>query len=303
MADVRLNRILCPVTFSASSRGVIDWAASLAALSDAEVRLFHVVERGGLSSASDVEGDEERVLNKLFALARHVTGRVRLSAAVARGSAADEILQHAGVLQADLVAVGLTTRAGMVSPLVHRIAIDARCPVLAVPDRSGAPRGSDERPVGQLVCAVNFLPASLAAADYAFALGRKVGAPVTIVHVVPERWHGPERQDSVVDEMRALAEGHFRHLLHVAVRDASGSAHGASEVVVSGWPCVEIVRLAHIRAADLIVMGIDREPEGGQPFGGTTGCVLEFARCPVLLVPPRLYLTSRNGRAEGSTAA
>ncbi len=45
---------------------------------------------------------------------------------------------------------------------------------------------------------------------------------VTVVHVLPERWDGPQRQDANADEMRRSVEHQFRQLLQVTVRDASG---------------------------------------------------------------------------------
>jgi nucleotide-binding universal stress UspA family protein len=137
MTDMRLDRILCAVTFSPSSRRVIDWAASLAAVFDAEVRLFHVMDHRASErdeSVSGLEGPDgpERVLDKLSGLARHLPIRVRLSTAVTDGDAADEILQHARLMRADLIAIGMNTRRRAVSPIIRSIAGSAPCPVLAV---------------------------------------------------------------------------------------------------------------------------------------------------------------------------
>lgn len=279
-----MNRILCPVTLAASARGVIDWAAHLAAVFDAEVRLFHVLEgyRSEPTPGADMFVDDERVLSKLFSLASRVPGRPRVSAAVTQGVPPDEILRHARLVRADLIAIGTSEGAGMSSLMIRDMAVDAPCPVLVVP--IGPERSTERCPrhIRQIVCAVNFLPASLAAVDYSFALGRKMGGCVTVVHVFSEQWEGLERRAAAVDETRDLVERHVRELLHIAVKDASTSWHDTSEVVVSGWPCVEIVRLAQRRAADLVVMGIDRERNGD--CEATTACVLQFTKCPVLLV-------------------
>ena len=52
------------------------------------------------------------------------------------------------------------------SPLVTRLAVDAPCPVLVVDEKSAAPRRGDD--LAHILVAVNFLPASLVAADHAF---------------------------------------------------------------------------------------------------------------------------------------
>ena len=49
----------------------------------------------------------ERVLKKLSALAQPLPGRPRISTAVTEGEAISEILRHARLLKADLIAVGM----------------------------------------------------------------------------------------------------------------------------------------------------------------------------------------------------
>ena len=279
--DVRIERILCAVTFSPSSCRVIAWAATLAGIYGAEVRLFHVVTHRAQREASTPGDAGERILNKLLALTRHLPGRVRISAGMTDGDVADELLQHARLIQADLVVMGMHSRDGSVTPLITSIAIDASCPVFAVDERT-APRpvafGGAAQRVPELVCPVNFLPASLVAADYAFDLARATRARITLVHVLPERWDGPQRQDANADDMRRSSEHHFRHFLQTVVLGASGPGRHATEVVKSGEPCVEIVRLARTIPADFIVMGID--PVHDRPrLGATAGCVMQFANC------------------------
>jgi nucleotide-binding universal stress UspA family protein len=72
-----------------------------------------------------------------------------------------------------------------------------------------------ERLIRSLLCAVNFMPASLAAADHAFALAHRTAASVTVVHVVPER--RDDRPDGVGNAPE-LVERHFRQLLHMALQ-------------------------------------------------------------------------------------
>jgi nucleotide-binding universal stress UspA family protein len=282
----RLERVLCAVTFSPSARRVVAWAAALAGSNDAEVRLFHALANSEELASAMSEADSERVLTQLFALAQQLPGRPRISAAVTAGEAASEILRHARLINADLIAIGMHAEDGRVSRLVTRLALDAPCPVLVVDEGSMAPPRSGV--LNQVLVAVNFLPASLAAADYAFALARLVGAQVTIVHVLPEHWEGPQRHDQNVEEARQFLEHHFRRLLQNAVSTASGVNRDHNEVVASGRPCVEIVRLATLREADLIVMGIDAPPKSAPAFGETTSCVMQFAGRTILLVPERL---------------
>ena len=288
----RLERVLCAVTFSSSARRVVAWSAALAESNDAEVRLFHALPH----SHELAEPDPEHVLEKLSALAQPLRGRPRISAAVTEGEAVTEILRHARLVKADLIAVGMHAEDGSVSPLITRLAVDAPCAVLVVDEAAAPPTRRDG--LKHIIVAVNFLPASLAAVDYAFTLARTVGAQVTVVHVLPERWEGPQRDDRNINEPRQFLEGHFRRLLQIAVRTASDANPNCNEVVVSGRPCVEIVRLATVRQADLIVMGIDAPPKSATAFGETTNCVMQFAGKSVLLVPERLSRALRIHRGN-----
>jgi nucleotide-binding universal stress UspA family protein len=291
----RVERILCAVAFSPSSWRVVAWAASLARANDGEVRLFHVVAASDTATAAMPDADPERVLKKMSALAQRVPDRSRISAAVAEGDATTEILRHARLVKADLIAIGMHARDGSVSPLVARLAIDAPCPILVVDEAVATP--IKHGALDHIVVAVNFLPASLAAADHAFGLARNVNAHVTVVHVLPEHWQGPAKTDANVDAERQLVEHHFRQLLHITFSGASGLDRDHTEVVTSGQPCVEIVRVAANRNADLIVMGIDATPTSLHDFGETTSCVMQFAQRTVLLVPERLSRTPHGGRS------
>jgi hypothetical protein len=78
----------------------------------------------------------------------------------------------------------------------------------------------------------------------------------------------------------------------------SSTNRDRSDVVASGRPCVEIVRIADSTNVDLVVMGIDAPPKSPDAFGETTSCVMQFARRTVLLVPERLFAAPRPGRRE-----
>ena len=119
-SNLRVERILCVVTFSPSSRRIIDWAAALASADGGEVRLFHVLPGTDERASAISQVESERALKKLFALAQHLQGRPRISAAVTEGDAAAEILRHARMVNADLIAIGMHAQDGSVSPLVAR---------------------------------------------------------------------------------------------------------------------------------------------------------------------------------------
>jgi len=232
-------------------------------------------------------------LKKLFALASQVPGRQRISAAVTEGDVGSEILRYAELVKADLIVIGMHARDGGVSRLATRLAVDAPCPVVAV-DETQTPRSANAV-LRHILVAVNFLPGSLAAAHYGFALARPAGARVTVAHVVPERWEGPRRSDHNVDEMRRIVEQQFRQCLRIAIGEPSGASYGHSEFVTSGQPCVEIVRVVAARDVDLIVMGIDHDAVTPLQLGETIEYVMQFAQRSVVLVPGRLFRPDNRG--------
>jgi nucleotide-binding universal stress UspA family protein len=286
-----ITRILCAVTLSPSARHVVEWAASLAEACHAELRLFHVLPNTEDVAVFAPEADAEGALAKLFALARHVPGRTRISAAVAHGDAAGEILRHARLVHADVIAIGMQAGDETETSVVGTVAIGAPCPLLVVGRAEGgvSPRPAPRR----LLCAVNFSAASLAGADYASRLARGLGAQVTFAHVLPDHWEELERHDPSLRTRQQALEHRVRRLLEDTIREMSGPLGESSVVAVSGCPCVEIVRLSRTGDADLIVMGMDADHESWDALRQTTSCVIHFARAPVLLVPERLFRTPR----------
>ena len=64
--------------------------------------------------------------------------------------------------------------------------------------------------------------------------------------------------------------------------DASDLHRTVSEVVTSGKPYVEILRVAAEQQSDVIVMGVHGGPAGVPAFGSTVNHVVRQATCPVL---------------------
>jgi nucleotide-binding universal stress UspA family protein len=262
VTDIRVARILCPVTLSSSAGLVVERAGSLAALWNSEVRLFHVRRPAEDSRESpgpgQAEGDDgERVMTRLFGLTRCLKQRVRTSAAVTEGEAAIEILRHAELAGADIIAIGMRDQDGNPNLLMKTVAASARCPISAV------------------------RPASLEALGYALALARLTHGRVTALNVFAERGDGSPRRDRIIQDARAR----FIELLQVTVRDGSNPADRARTIVLSGLPGVEIVRLASQTASSIIVMGSDSVHDLADHWGETAVWTMRFAPCPMLFVP------------------
>src|SRR5688572_13477574 len=261
MKAIEFFRILCPIDFGDGSLRTVEGASILAAMYDAELRLFHVVNNGSRGR------DAESLIASLFALTRTLPERTRVSAALAYGDPSAEIIQHARVMRADLIVLGTERRsppAELRRTIVAEVATHAPCPVLYVqphllPSLSDAAHGFSEN-----VCCVDPGPGSLKRGDYAHALAHPGHARVTMLNVLPD--------DDTVELAREAA-------------DETDSRPEDVRVSLTGPPETEIVALAQRIEADLIVMGAQDEASPERRLCSTTAHVMVHAACPVLIVP------------------
>lgn len=129
--------------------------------------------------------------------------------------------------------------------------------------------------------------ASMRAAETAFALAKAAGAgtEVTVVHVVREVGGVFQPPGSAIEERRAwlAAWGVLRHLQEM------GRALGVpvtSDVVSAAEPAGAVLTEARLVGADLLVVGTEVRPGGGEQvhLGRQVERMLAEAPCVVLVV-------------------
>ena len=263
MKAIEFRRILCPINFGDGSQRTVEGASILAAMYDAELRLFHVVGNGRRGV------DAERLIASLFALTRTLPERTRVSAALAYGNPSSEIIQHARLMRADLIVLGTERRSPLAevrSTIVADVAAHVRCPVLHVRPHLLATLSDTAGGFAEIVCCVDPFSGATARDDYAHALARHGDARVTLLHVVAAEG---DTSESIGEDAKDV-DG--RHAIHVSL---------------TGSPGPEIISLAQQIRADLIVIGAEGEASPGQRLGSTTAYVIVNAPCPVLIVPAR----------------
>lgn len=141
----------------------------------------------------------------------------------------------------------------------------------------------------EVVCAVDFSPASAAAARTALALVQGARGRLTLLHVMepdPRRmvFSGGEAL-RYLHEYEARAAMASERLLRL-VPSGDRALCRVEPLVVSGLPHHMILRAASEAKADLIVMGATSRSLAEELLVGSTArAVLRRARCPVLLVP------------------
>jgi len=287
------GRILCPVDFSEFSRHAIDHAVAIAHWSGGAVTALHVVTpipfSDPLMSPAEVftSEDADRVCAELAAFVAEEGGPVRIESRVAEaGSAAAAIVAEAEAMPADLIVIGTHGRSGferlVLGSVTERVVRKAPCPVLTVPERlpDAVPMGAVA--FAHILCPVDFSPASLKALETAKSFAADATAELTVVHVVePMAMYEPMIAGSpaLFDIEQAAREGAGARL-----HDLVAGVPRVREVVSTGKPYKEILRLAAEFNADLIVIGSHGGAAGVFAFGSTTNHVTRAATCPVLSV-------------------
>jgi nucleotide-binding universal stress UspA family protein len=283
---VPIRHVLCPVDFSDGSRAAVDRAVALARPTGAEITGLFVLpvvlpmreeksSRRPSSRSLDVgvvsalTEDLEGLLGPARQAGLAVRARVRTGDCVA------QILDQARATEADLVVMGTHGRSrlarfglGSVAAAVLR---KSPCPVLTVAGPSSARARSTAR-IKSILCALDLSERSAHTLAYAVSLARSTGAALTLVHVLEGVVCRPSAR------ARACAEA--RQRLRAAGLTAGMPGGTLEEVAVSGRPHREIVRLAHARPVDLIVMGT------GGDEASIAGRVVRRSAAPVLTVRP-----------------
>jgi nucleotide-binding universal stress UspA family protein len=297
---IEIEQILCPVDLSAISGQALTYAVVMARWYEARVTVLEVVSEPfpptpfAPVSAATLTPDERRDFEA--GLDTFVAGLVRNSVDVAttvkEGQVVHEILQEARALPADLIVLGTHGRSGfehlLLGSVTERVLRKATCPVLTVPPQSPAANGRPA-PFRDVLCAIDFSPASLNALAYALSIAQEAGGRLALLHVLDWPVDRPEPAGVASDlhaYRRHLQDDAFRQL-RAAVPDEARNWCEPVELVVIGKPYREILKIARERDMDLIVMGVHgRHAAELHLFGSTTDHVIREAVCPVLTIRP-----------------
>jgi nucleotide-binding universal stress UspA family protein len=299
---VRFKQILCPVDFSAFSRHAFDRAVGVARCYDATLAVLHVLPITSAVPAIPLgpEGpgleiiDKDRVLSEFprFLATEQSTGVPVTYHVIEAPSVQKEILLQAERLSADLVVMGTHGRSGfehvVLGSVTEKVLRTSPVPVLTVPSHAPdvVPAGRD--PFRRILYATDFSPGSEHALRYAASLAQHAAAQLTILHAVE---HLPVGYDPIAvapldfTAYNASIEEAASAKLRPFVPDSIRLGCDTDDVVTSGRPYVEILRIASERRVDLIVLGIHgRSALDRLVFGSTTEHIIRRATCPVLTV-------------------
>ena len=302
---VMIKRILCPIDFSESSRHAFDRAIAVARAYGASVSVLHVLPEpvGVLTTPFGPEGpgsfglptvDREHMLGELSRfLATERNIGVPIDYHVSEAAAVHkQILAQAEKGAADLVVLGTHGRSGVdrlfFGSVAEKVLRTSHLPVMTVPPRvrEDIPWAGD--PFKRILYATDFSHGSKAALHYAASFARHGAAQLIALHVVEAIpvWNAATAGVSF-DIARYLAslEADAANRLHDAVPHWVRLECDTVDVITTGKPYVQLLRIAAERGADLIVMSVHgRTALDRLVFGSTTEQIVRRAECPVLTV-------------------
>jgi len=286
-----ITRILCPIDFSECSRHALDHAVVLAREFDASIIAFHVVtpvigvipaEAPFPTPIESARETLERHRRETMKFVADACDTLPIETVISEGNVTDEIVRHVRTLKADLVVIGTHGRSGfdrfMMGSVAERTLQRSPSPVLTVPPRAADARHAGTPIFARILCAIDFSEgAAPQVIEFASSLAAGTDAALTVMHVVEHEpafelvtMGGPDGE--LDDRVRNTA----RTRLHTRVATLAPSARRIGEIVATGKPSREIVRVAKELRVDVIVMGA----------GWTASHVVREASCPVLSLRP-----------------
>ena len=300
---IEIRRILCPVDFSDHSRRALDHAIAIARWYEATVTVLRVFSPAPVATfgpgpvvlepivLTSVDRDQLLADTKAFAETESAPG-ITIEALVREGNAAEEILEQATSMKADLLVIGTHGRSGferlVLGSVTEKVLRKANCPVMTVPKRL-----PDAVPAGpvlykRILCPVDFSDSSLHALKYATSMAQEADGHLTVLHVVAHEFENADDMASIsdagmtIDSFVKQREEALRRRLQEAVATAPEFC-SVESLMTHGTPWREVLRIAAERQSDLIVMGVQgRGAADLLFFGSTAQHVVREASCPVL---------------------
>jgi len=293
-----VSSILCPVDFSEGSRAALCYAAALADHFGARLTVI-TVDDPLLAKAAAMEMLEPPLAAQSEAELRrfsddvlpHVGARATmLGFRVATGKPATEILREAHAISAGLIVIGSHGRSGLqkifFGSTTERVLRETTVPVLITRETRPASTSLPEisRTIHRVLAPVDLTSASAYQVRFAATIAEQLRVPLIVAHVVE-----PIFVPMGVRRTLAGADAVRRAEVEAALTAIEGSIAPSvttENVVSTGAPAEEIVRIADTRAANLIVIGLHSGGMLGPRMGAVTYRVLCSTKALVLALPP-----------------
>jgi nucleotide-binding universal stress UspA family protein len=275
------SRILLVTDFSPWSEAAVPFAKLLTESYRASITIAHVILRDiDFGPNEAVIGTQEEIAELAETLMRRFLAKNSLSESdfvITSGPFGDAIAAAIEQKAIDLVVAGTHGRSGvgklLLGSIAQRIFNAAPCPVLTVSPRARRSGGVEGK--RKILYAPRLSDASLKALPYALSLAKTMDAELLLVHVL-------ESSQLIAQQGRINED-----LSEMLPPEARGWCR-SNNLVLTGDPASEIVRVAAEYGVDFIVIGAERVPGGpldriNVPLT-TAYQIVAHADCPVLRV-------------------
>jgi nucleotide-binding universal stress UspA family protein len=304
--------VLAATDLAEASDPVLRAAAALCARTGATLHVLHAFDFSPspyLDTAVDAATFQARIAHCEADVRAQIARTVPAGVAVAEPrveiyAAHRAITEWARAIQAELVVIGPHARRemeiGFLGGTADRVLRTLEVPCLVV-------RGELRMPPRRVVVPMDLSEWARAALDVAVAWAGGLGAiggdapaaDVLVIHVAPKVPTGPglpfERAEVLPGWNDALAD---------AARSAGPGVSLRESVLWGDRPADEIVALAGRETADLVVMATHGYGAVKRALlGGTAQSVARRAPCPVLMVPPRMWVEDAEAAEPALNAA
>ena len=287
-APLHLKRILFATDFSSQAATAFKIAARLSGHFGSKLYMMHVISpmlyaAGGGAIAPALQKVEIKRASEnmatYFARMPAMTS-VEHEEIVTCGSAKELIPAAVKEKRIDLVVMGSHGRSGISKLALGSVAESAlrhlHCPVLIC----GPECKRNSHPFKSILLATDLSIGSLRSAQYASTLAGEFHAQLTIVHVAPTDTTKNESIPGDAEQQEAVA-------IDDLMPPVGGLRKHTQYSIRSGEPASELLRIAKMADANLIVMGArEGKTLADHAPWATISKVIHDARCPVLAVQP-----------------
>jgi nucleotide-binding universal stress UspA family protein len=304
------RNILFPTDFSLHAHAALKYAAAFAREAHGRVLLSNVQDArvpANLMTMPEYvfEGHDNNWLLELRAQAKELLRDPLLRGVDAEvlfleGEPAAQIARAAFQNEMDLITIATRDRSRLSrafgGSIAEEIVAEAPCAVLTIrpPQHDFVEHrgGVTQVRLNRVLLATNFRPSSAAATQLATAIANHVGAELHAVYVIGDYFEQisvmfPEGGLAALTRLRSHVQERMAHLART-----TGSA--SETHIVEGRPYQEIVKLAAMIEADVIVLGTAVHGSlfgSNQVLGTEIERVIRNAPCPVLCVPAAKVVT------------
>lgn len=289
---IQIQRILCPVDFSATSQLALRYAIGLAKDYEAKIHLLHVVEPAipagheyPIDTSDLMRSLEETAAGQLDQASAMVRkSGVPVTSEVLVGDPSLEIQNQVAKKKIDLVVMGTHGRRGfqrfLVGSVTERLLRTLPVPVMTLSSSKAKPSPVK---IQRIMIATDLGEGTTDAVSFGLSIAQECQAKVTLLHVL----HDLVAADVANKYKDALMRGISDELNELIPDEATTWCDIRTRVEV-GTPHRVILKVVEDDKPDLLVLNIHGKAMLDRAvLGSTAERVIRGAACAVLAVPPK----------------